>query len=98
MPPSLGRHMRRLHWGVPGPIAQLGERRAGSAKVAGSSPAGSIAVGVEPEEWRTPARQLLKLRRLEIAVPALGLVLLLAVAGGLSGSRAAYGYGAAVVL
>jgi hypothetical protein len=27
--------------GVPGAIAQLGERRAGSAKVAGSSPAGS---------------------------------------------------------
>ena len=34
---------RRLHWGQdPGAIAQLGERRAGSAKVAGSSPAGSI--------------------------------------------------------
>ena len=31
--------LRRLS---PGPIAQLGERRAGSAKVAGSSPAGSI--------------------------------------------------------
>ncbi len=31
--------IRRLQ----GPIAQLGERRAGSAKVAGSSPAGSIA-------------------------------------------------------
>jgi membrane protein YdbS with pleckstrin-like domain len=26
-------------------------------------------VGVEPEEWRTPSRQLLKLRRLEVAVP-----------------------------
>jgi len=26
-------------------------------------------VGVEPEEWRTPSRQLLTLRRLEVAVP-----------------------------
>jgi hypothetical protein len=26
-------------------------------------------VGVEPEEWRTPSRQLLKLRRLEVGVP-----------------------------
>jgi uncharacterized protein len=28
-------------------------------------------VGVEPEEWRTPARQLLTLRRLEVGVPTL---------------------------
>jgi len=26
-------------------------------------------VGVEPEEWRTPSRQLLMLRRLEVGVP-----------------------------
>jgi hypothetical protein len=31
-------------FGAPGPIAQLGERLAGSQKVAGSSPAGSITV------------------------------------------------------
>ena len=37
----------RVHWAASyelGAIAQLGERRAGSAKVAGSSPASSIAV------------------------------------------------------
>jgi uncharacterized protein len=28
-------------------------------------------VGVEPEEWRTPSRQLLTLRRLEVGVPTL---------------------------
>jgi uncharacterized protein len=28
-------------------------------------------VGVEPKEWRTPARQLLTLRRLEVGVPTL---------------------------
>ncbi len=44
--------MTKIHWArdfelgatltqLLGPIAQLGERRAGSAKVAGSSPAGS---------------------------------------------------------
>src|SRR5207253_5581716 len=69
-----------LDWVRPGPIAQLGERRAGSAKVAGSSPAGSIAVGVEPEEWRTPSRQLLTLRRFEVGVPALVAAVLLTVA------------------
>ena len=31
----------RLDWAGPGAIAQLGERLAGSQKVAGSSPAGS---------------------------------------------------------
>ena len=86
-----------LNWFVPGPIAQLGERRAGSAKVAGSSPAGSIAVGVEPEEWRTPSRQLLTLRRLEIGVPALVLGVGLAFVGALSGSTIAYGLAAAAV-
>ncbi len=81
-----------------GPIAQLGERRAGSAKVAGSSPAGSIAVGVEPEEWRTPSRQLLTLRRLEVGVPALLVAVALAVAGALSGSGVAYGFAAAALI
>ena len=81
-----------------GPIAQLGERRAGSAKVAGSSPAGSIAVGVEPEEWQTPSRQLLTLRRLEVGVPALLVAIALAVAGALSGSGVAYGFAAAALV
>jgi membrane protein YdbS with pleckstrin-like domain len=55
-------------------------------------------VGVEPEDWRTPARQLLKLRRLEVAVPGVLLVLALAVAGAVSGSRAAFGVAVAVIV
>jgi hypothetical protein len=51
--PSRNNQRSRIHWarnyefdarldpGGYGPIAQLGERRAGSAKAAGSSPAGS---------------------------------------------------------
>ena len=88
---------RWLHWASQGPIAQLGERRAGSAKVAGSSPAGSIAVGVEPEEWRTPSRQLLKLRRLEVGVPTALLVLGLLFVAGISQSLLASGVGAAAL-
>jgi hypothetical protein len=49
-------------------------------------------VGVEPEEWRTPSRQLLTLRRLEVGVPVLLVFVLLAVVGALSGSIAAYGF------
>jgi hypothetical protein len=52
-------------------------------------------VGVEPEEWRTPSRQLLKLRRLEVAVPALVVVILLAVVGVTSGSAVAFGFAGA---
>jgi membrane protein YdbS with pleckstrin-like domain len=48
-------------------------------------------VGVEPEEWRTPSRQLLKLRRLEVAVPAIAAAILLAVVGVTSGSDVAFG-------
>src|SRR3954454_11570431 len=81
-----------------GPIAQLGERRAGSAKVAGSSPAGSIAVGVEPEDWRTPSRELLTLRRLEGGAPALLAAVGLAVAGAVSESSAAYAFAAAALV
>jgi uncharacterized protein len=56
-------------------------------------------VGVEPEEWRTPSRQLLKLRRLEVAAPAVVAVLVLALAGLVSGSDAAFGFaGAALVV
>jgi uncharacterized protein len=46
-------------------------------------------VAVEPEEWRTPSRQLLKLRRLEVGAPALVAVILLAVVGAISGSAVA---------
>src|SRR5262252_7807428 len=81
-----------------GRIAQLGERRAGSAKVAGSSPAGSIAVGVEPEEWRTPSRQLLTLRRLEVGGLALLLAVGLAFVGAASGSSVAYGFAVAALV
>jgi membrane protein YdbS with pleckstrin-like domain len=55
-------------------------------------------VGVEREDWRTPARQLLKLRRLEVAVPAFLFVVLLVIAGAVSGSRAAVGIAVAVVV
>ena len=53
---------------------------------------GPLAVGDEPEEWRTPSRQLLKLRRLEVAVPALAAVILLVVAGAMSGSGVAFAF------
>jgi membrane protein YdbS with pleckstrin-like domain len=54
-------------------------------------------VGVEPEEWRTPSRQLLTLRRLELGAPALVVGGGLAVVGALSGSTIAYGLAAAAV-
>jgi len=47
-------------------------------------------VGVEPGEWRTPARQLLRLRRLEVAVPALLAVVALVLAGAVSGYGVAF--------
>ena len=43
-------------------------------------------MGVEPEEWRTPSRQLLTLRRLEVGGPALLAFVGLAVVGAVSGS------------
>jgi uncharacterized protein len=56
-------------------------------------------VGVEPEEWRTPSRRLLTLRRLEVVVAALLAAVALAVVGAISGSSVAYGFaGAALVL
>jgi membrane protein YdbS with pleckstrin-like domain len=55
-------------------------------------------VGVEPEEWRTPARQLLRLRRLEVAVPALLIVAGLVLAGALSRSGVAYSVAAATAV
>jgi membrane protein YdbS with pleckstrin-like domain len=42
-------------------------------------------VGVEPEDWRTPSRQLLKLRRLEVGVTALLAFAALVVVGELTG-------------
>ena len=38
-------------------------------------------MGVEPEEWRTPSRQLLTLRRVEVGVSALVAAVVLALAG-----------------
>jgi membrane protein YdbS with pleckstrin-like domain len=55
-------------------------------------------VGVEPEEWRTPARQLLTLRRLEVGVPALLGAVALAVAGALSGTAVADGFALAALV
>jgi len=55
-------------------------------------------VGVETEEWRTPARQLLTLRRLEVGVPALLAAVALGVAGALSGSAVAYGLAVGALL
>jgi membrane protein YdbS with pleckstrin-like domain len=55
-------------------------------------------VGVEPEEWRTPSRQLLTLRRLEVGGPALLAAIGLAVVGAGSGSSAAYGSAAAALV
>jgi uncharacterized protein len=47
-------------------------------------------VGVEPEEWRTPSRRLLTLRRLEIGVPALLIAVALVVVGAVTGFPWAY--------
>jgi membrane protein YdbS with pleckstrin-like domain len=55
-------------------------------------------VGVEPEEWRTPSRQLLTLRRLEVGAPALLAAVGLAVLGALSGSAAAYSVAVAALI
>ena len=49
-------------------------------------------MGVEPEEWRTPSRQLLKLRRLEVGVSALVVAILIAILGGVSSSEVALGF------
>jgi uncharacterized protein len=54
-------------------------------------------VGVEPEEWRTPSRRLLTLRRLEVGVPALAVGAGLAIVGAISGSAVAYGIAAAAI-
>jgi uncharacterized protein len=46
-------------------------------------------VGVEPEEWRAPARQLLKLRRFEVAVPTVLLTAALVALGATKSTSAA---------
>lgn len=55
-------------------------------------------MGVEPEEWRTPSRQLLKLRRLEVGVPAALVAAVLAVVGGVVASGVAFGIAGAFVV
>jgi membrane protein YdbS with pleckstrin-like domain len=55
-------------------------------------------VGVEPEEWRTPSRQLLKLRRLEVVVPTVLVAVALLVAAAISGSFLAFGVALAVLV
>jgi uncharacterized protein len=55
-------------------------------------------VGVEPEEWRTPSRQLLKLRRLEVGVTALVAAIALAIVGAISGSAVAFGLAGATLV
>ena len=49
-------------------------------------------------EWRTPSPRLLRLRRLEVAVPAVLVAIFLVVVGAVSGSAAAYGGAAAAPL
>jgi membrane protein YdbS with pleckstrin-like domain len=49
-------------------------------------------------EWRTPSPRLLRLRRLEVAVPAVLVAIFLVVVGAVSGSPWAYGGAAAVAV
>jgi membrane protein YdbS with pleckstrin-like domain len=54
---------------------------------------------LETTEWRTPSPTLLRLRRLEVVVPALLVAVFFVVVGAVSGSAFAYGAaGAAVVV
>ncbi len=55
-------------------------------------------MGVEPEEWRTPSRQLLKLRRLEVVVSTVLVVVALLIAAAISGSVVAFGVGLAALV
>jgi len=55
-------------------------------------------VGVEPEHWRTPSRQLLRLRRLEVGVPAVLLAAALAVAGAVWHSDVTFAFAAAALV
>jgi uncharacterized protein len=55
-------------------------------------------VGVEPEEWRTPSRRLLTLRRVEVVVPALVGAILLIVLGAVSGFSVAFGLAGACLV
>jgi membrane protein YdbS with pleckstrin-like domain len=51
-----------------------------------------VTVSLEAEEWRAPSPGLLRLRRLEVGVPVLLAILVLAIAGGSSGSTAAFAF------
>jgi membrane protein YdbS with pleckstrin-like domain len=53
---------------------------------------------LEPEEWRLPSRRLLRLRRLEVGAPTVLVVLVLALAGGASGSATAFWFVPAVLV
>ena len=53
---------------------------------------------MEPEEWRTPSRRLLRLRRLEVGVPAFVAVLGLVLEGAAFGSFAAFGFAIGVLV
>jgi uncharacterized protein len=55
-------------------------------------------VGAEPEEWRTPSRQLLRLRRYEVLVAVSVAVIALTVVGAISGSGVTFGAAAAVLV
>jgi uncharacterized protein len=55
-------------------------------------------VGAEPEEWRTPSRQLLKLRRLEVVVPTALVAVGLFIGAAISGSGIAFGVGVAALV
>jgi membrane protein YdbS with pleckstrin-like domain len=52
--------------------------------------------GVEPERWQTPSRRLLRLRRWEVAVPAVAAAVVVALAG--AGSTLALGLAFAPIL
>jgi uncharacterized protein len=53
-------------------------------------------MGVEPEQWRTPSRRLLRLRRWEVVVPAVALAVVVALAG--AGSGWALGFAGGVLV
>jgi uncharacterized protein len=52
---------------------------------------------VEPEQWRTPSRRLLRLRRWEVAVPAVAVAVVVALAASGSGVALGLALGALVV-
>jgi hypothetical protein len=59
---------------------------------------GKLSGSVEREEWRTPSRRLLRLRRLEVGVPALVAAAALLIGGAVFGSWLALGCGLGLLL